>query len=359
MNNDKNNNKTPVLIKNQEKDIQQARNIPLGATTNFFHQTARAWAITINNYTLDDKNAFKSFKLRNTLCGIAGLELGAQSQTPHIQGYLRFKTPTRGSTLHKLLPRAHLEPAKGSPQANFDYCTKERDILIQWGKFGPKGLGKGTRTDYTKAFTMDDEEITKAWPFYAERLIQARNRIIDFNAPDFNPRRIILLLHGPTSSGKTTLATKILQECSLAAGQKGKYDKIAFTKNNQLQGYSGINKFALLDEVTYDPYVPHLKLLDRFNHPFDVKYSRAMPNYDLIILTAPRSVDTMDIDTQGYQDDNPRDHLARRVHIQVEITRNTDFTQVKADIDAEIDLMWSGQLSKREQFYKLKFQNKF
>jgi len=38
---------------------------------------------------------------------------------------MRFQNAVRWSTLHEMYPNAWLEPAKGSVQQNFDYCTKE------------------------------------------------------------------------------------------------------------------------------------------------------------------------------------------------------------------------------------------
>lgn len=66
------------------------------------------------------------------------MEVGA-SGTPHIQGYVQLKESHTMSALKrwgKRFERAHLEPAKGTPAQNKDYCSKEcteENPLQEWG----------------------------------------------------------------------------------------------------------------------------------------------------------------------------------------------------------------------------------
>lgn len=55
---------------------------------------------------------------------ICQLEKGEEG-TPHLQGYVEVKSPSRLAAMKKLLPRAHLEVSRGSPKEAMEYCLKE------------------------------------------------------------------------------------------------------------------------------------------------------------------------------------------------------------------------------------------
>lgn len=63
--------------------------------------------------------------------GIVGNEVGSQTERKHLQGYLQFESKTRPFSLG--LPKCiHWEAAKGTPEQNYKYCSKEK-ILAVWG----------------------------------------------------------------------------------------------------------------------------------------------------------------------------------------------------------------------------------
>ena len=82
---------------------------------------SRAWCYTINNYTEED---VASVRALDAVYNIFGYEVGEQG-TPHLQGYVYFKTNLTRSALSKKIPRASLLVAKGSVAQNFVYCSKE------------------------------------------------------------------------------------------------------------------------------------------------------------------------------------------------------------------------------------------
>lgn len=90
-------------------------------------QAAR-WVFTINNPTQADKDHVAELginQLRKYL--IVGREVGA-SGTPHLQGFVVFTRSIRRSRVSGFLPRAHLEPARGSSQQAAAYCKKDNDF---------------------------------------------------------------------------------------------------------------------------------------------------------------------------------------------------------------------------------------
>lgn len=91
-----------------------------------------SYCFTLNNPTEADLKVIKSLET-DPRCKyyIIGREVG-ESGTPHLQGYVYFKHQIVFATCKKLLPRAHIEPALGSPDQNITYCSKDGDTY-EWG----------------------------------------------------------------------------------------------------------------------------------------------------------------------------------------------------------------------------------
>lgn len=85
---------------------------------------SRGWTITINNYNDEDLDIFALFYSGVAKYIIYGFETGEQG-TEHIQGYVYYKNSQVLKTVKKHFPRAHLEVAQGTPQQNFNYCSKD------------------------------------------------------------------------------------------------------------------------------------------------------------------------------------------------------------------------------------------
>lgn len=82
----------------------------------------RKWCFTLNNYT-----ELEFTQLPKTFSGakyIIGKEVG-ENNTKHLQGFVAFKNTKAFSKVKKLIPRAHIEKAKGNDRQNYDYCSKD------------------------------------------------------------------------------------------------------------------------------------------------------------------------------------------------------------------------------------------
>ena len=88
-------------------------------------QPYKNWCFTCNNFTPADEVTYRDLPY---IYLIYGREVGAEG-TPHLQGYIQFKTRLRLSALKKLHPTCHWEPAKGDQPSNFTYCSKEGDFV--------------------------------------------------------------------------------------------------------------------------------------------------------------------------------------------------------------------------------------
>ena len=116
---------------------------------------ARVWCFTINNFSEEEKNKISELIGSNLVkSGIAETEhTGEGEGTPHIQGYIYFDNQQTFNRIRILLGgRAHIEPAKGSPQQNFDYCSKEDTVFAI--KNPPK---KGLKPSFLEKFKDIDE----------------------------------------------------------------------------------------------------------------------------------------------------------------------------------------------------------
>jgi len=84
----------------------------------------RAWCFTLNNYTEEERDALRSLKCKYI---VFGYERGEEG-TPHLQGYVHLSTQKTLSAMKKFIPRAHLEPRRGTIDEAVDYCKKDGDF---------------------------------------------------------------------------------------------------------------------------------------------------------------------------------------------------------------------------------------
>nr|WAE43032.1 MAG: replication associated protein [Cressdnaviricota sp.] len=88
----------------------------------------RGWCFTVNNYTEEERLAILGTECRYI---IVGQEVGLEG-TPHLQGFVYFEQPKALRQVRLICPRGHWENARGSPQQNIAYCSKE-------GRFETRG----------------------------------------------------------------------------------------------------------------------------------------------------------------------------------------------------------------------------
>lgn len=91
----------------------------------------KKWVFTLNNYTKEEEDLFRSIVPEISSLYHIGYEVG-QSGTPHLQGFIVFKSKCRPSS-HKLSNRIHWEKMKGTTQQSIDYCTKEGKTMMSAG----------------------------------------------------------------------------------------------------------------------------------------------------------------------------------------------------------------------------------
>jgi len=102
---------------------------------------ARNWVFTINNYTVEDVALVDQLVPDTAKYVVYGKEVG-ESGTPHLQGYVQFKSQLRLSQCKKVHPTCYWAVAQGSADQNKQYCSKQGDYY----EFG-EAVHKAQRSD--------------------------------------------------------------------------------------------------------------------------------------------------------------------------------------------------------------------
>lgn len=93
------------------------------------------WCFTWNNYHLCESESELFREWVNTNCEKAniGMEVGEETGTPHLQGFIKCKKNILFSTLKKVNKNISWRQCKGSEQQNFNYTNKDGDIWLSFG----------------------------------------------------------------------------------------------------------------------------------------------------------------------------------------------------------------------------------
>jgi len=85
---------------------------------------SKRWSFTFNNYKKNEEE--KLLKILETMETkyIYGFEKGEKG-TPHLQGYVEFKTKVRPIEKLKEFKQIHWEKSRGNRQENIKYCSKD------------------------------------------------------------------------------------------------------------------------------------------------------------------------------------------------------------------------------------------
>lgn len=218
---------------------------------------SRAWCFTINNWCEDELAALGE-------CGaeylIVGKECGEQNETPHLQGYVRWANARHFDRVKKLLgERAHIEEAKGSPQQNIEYCSKE-EVALEIGE-RPK---QGRRSDIHAVREILSstgrvrDVVAVASSFQA---IRGAETLVKYLEPARAWAPEVHWFFGPSGSGKTRAAFEAACDPWVSAGSLKWFD-----------GYDG-HEDVILDDFRSEhcSFTFLLRLLDRYAFRVEVK----------------------------------------------------------------------------------------
>ncbi len=195
-------------------------------------------------------------------------ERGETTQREHLQMYVETKAPQEASWLSGRLG-GYWMISKGSAQQNKDYCSKDETHLD-----GPWELGTSVKQGQSERLALCMNTVAKRGyeeAFAQDPVIGARfssgmkeyDRIVTKRArgESYNPPEILVLV-GPTESGKTRLAREI-------PSKRGVYMKDPATK--WWDGYCGQQTIILDDFYGQIKYSELLTLLDGNPKQVEVK----------------------------------------------------------------------------------------
>jgi len=210
------------------------------------------------------------------------LEKGT-SGTPHLQGYVEWKSRKTLALCRKWLPHAHFELRRGTAQQAADYCRKtEGRVKGPWELGAMSVSEQGSRTDlveFTAAIRdgASNSDLLAAFPslFYKHNKVIPTVRMA--YPPKERPRQVILCL-GPSGKGKTTFARSLgEQQLDLCV--------LPVTKDMWFDGCEG-KRVCVLDD-----FAGKIKLdfLLRLLHPFPemvaIKGGFALWNPEVVVIT--------------------------------------------------------------------------
>lgn len=278
--------------------------------------SVRKWCFTLNNPTPDDILQVNAMTHKYL---VYGKEVG-ESGTPHLQGYIELAKASRLAAMKKLLPTAHWENAKGTPEQASAYCKKDGDFYedgelsksrqgkrsdledlrdaINEGQRDPKKL----RQDFTAALKypqmvrqlLIDTRPKPVAPAITLRPWQANVIGLLHLPPD--PRKIHFFVDHLGNAGKSTFAT-YLEACfeGVQVMKPGRYQDMAYELDESV-------KIFIMDcprsrhEVLQYNFLEDIKDGRVTNSKYESYQKRIGPTHILVFLNEAPDVTKLSLD---------------------------------------------------------------
>lgn len=248
------------------------------------------WVFTLQVDEKDDTKLVIHPKMRYL---IYQREIAPNTGQHHFQGYFQMQRPTSFKSIKKILPKAHIEIAKGTSDQARAYCKKDDTrapghLPVEQGEY----KAQGSRTDIS-AFTdfgsdlkNSEYDIITKYPIqyikYNKGLKAMRNIIRRHQAKAF--RKVsVKVYYGPTGTGK-----------SYRAREKFDFDESRYyvpdlsTDTLWYDGYEG-QEGLILDDFggLKKPSICNLlRILDPYSITIPVKGGFTMGQWTTVIITS-------------------------------------------------------------------------
>lgn len=231
------------------------------------------WCFTINNPE-EECAGWNAEHMHFMICGI---EVG-ENGTKHIQGYVQMKKKHRLTKMKTFFPRAHLEVARGSPDQNIEYCSKDGSHHVH----GEQPIKRGQRTDLedvqraiTSGSTYDD--LLRSHFGEAVKYQRSLQNIIEHYRADRKEPPTVYVYWGDTGLGKSR---KAFEECP---------DAYWKTLGDWWDGYDGHTEVIIDEFYGWIRFDLLLRLLDRYPMRVPVKGGFRKFVAEKIIFTSNKS----------------------------------------------------------------------
>lgn len=244
--------------------------------------SCRGWCFTLHDYTAEEEQLIQALDAQYL---VYGHETCPETGRLHLQGYIYFKgRGKRFGGVKSLLPdRVHLEQAKGSPQENHAYCTKEdKEGFISQGQM-PK---QGKRNDIEVvreaiAGGAGMRQVVQIATSY--QAMKAAEMILKYsNLEEKNRDLSVFWFWGPTGSGK-----------SYTARQEAGPGVDVFTAHATATWWDGYDNHnvILIDDyrANFCPFNELLRLLDIYPKQLPIKGGFRQLKATKIYITTPKN----------------------------------------------------------------------
>lgn len=245
---------------------------------------AKNWCFTTNNPGAEDRLCIIALR-DHAVYYVVGQERGDEG-TPHYQGYVCFKRKLRLTAVKKLLPRSHLEVARGTPREASGYCKKDDDFE-EWGDLPASPAEQGGHAvalkyeaawDLAKAGKIEDIDITlRVRHYHTWTRIRQDHQVRPPDLDDVCGH----WYYGAPRTGKSYAARRLPGTY---------YDKPA---NKWWDGYQGEDVVIVDDfDLTHKVLGHHLKRwADRYAFPAEMKGTTIQVRPKLLVVTSNYSIE--------------------------------------------------------------------
>lgn len=249
---------------------------------NFKLKKGRGFQLTINEtkYWPQIRNYFEGLESLNY--AIACKELAPTTGHEHIHLYVQFRTPFSPS--NKKIFDQHIEPCRGSPEANIAYIKKENEpdkrgeIIWEWGE---------ARLNFNKFPSI--KEVKNMGREEREELpLQYYNILKKIGDEEARPHKIedlekkvqVYYIHGPSGKGKTLYSKILIKKLDLP------FDMVTY-REGFWHGV-GESPIAFYDDFRDSDMKPQefIHFVDYQIHNLNIKGSGIPNKYNYIIITS-------------------------------------------------------------------------
>lgn len=227
----------------------------------------------------------------------------------HLQGYVQFQEKARLAKAKKTLlgdknHRVHMESAKGTPDENKTYCTKDGGRNVnEWGKMKRttrdlSGLAEAIqRGDMTMKELMDESPVTYVQHYKGLEALAVESM------PDRDASEApeVLWYYGATGTGKSRKAWEDNPELYVYSG-----------KDMFFNGYRGEETVLFDDYRGQFPFSFFLRLLDRYPMRVDTKGGNMKWRAKKIVITSALRPEDV-YDKEKFHVDDHIAQLLRRI----------------------------------------------
>ncbi len=251
--------------------------------------------------TIYDPEGLQLFKSLCSQYWVVGNEICPTSKRPHYQCYGQFGRRIRWNAIKKKLKNVHFEEAKGNPESNFKYCTKDGN----WEQFGEMEYS-GKRNDLVKVKEMikdgksmsdiiESEELTLSY-----QTLKTAELMRKYIAPKRNCKPTVIWVYGHTGTGKTLWSVNEMSE---------KLNDDYWISSGTLQWWDGYDgqKGVIIDDFrgNHCEFAKLLRYLDRYETRVPVKGAMVPLMASYIIVTSSQS--PIDV----YSSENVRENIGQ------------------------------------------------